>query len=140
MRCSASWVSVDVREAALPSTTSSGISLHGDADDVLPAAHVVDREIDLLRGPDQLELERAIGFVLEGAPGEDVQPAGANDVLDDVESDLALHADRRVHLATAIEEISLDRPEADEHQNDEHGRADAFDIRAGTDRRAHRRD
>src|SRR5690349_10603623 len=99
MRRSASAVSVQVRDAALPSTTSSGISLHGDADDVLPPTHVVDREIDLLRRADQLELEGAIGVVLVGASRDEVQPADANDVLDHVESNLALHANCRVHLA-----------------------------------------
>src|SRR2546423_10122984 len=64
IRCSASPVSVQVRETAFPSTTSSGISLDRNADDFLPAPQLVDQDIDLFRRSDELEIEGAVGFVL----------------------------------------------------------------------------
>src|SRR5690349_9643786 len=58
-RRSASFVNVQVRDTAFPSTTSSGIaSIHRQADHVLPAAQIVDGGVDLLRRAEQPALER----------------------------------------------------------------------------------
>src|SRR4051794_36582381 len=118
MRCSASRVSIHVRDAAFPSTTSSGISVDGDADHVLQTAQLVDRDVDLLRRSNELELERAIGLVLEGASRMDVQTDAAEDVLDRIEAGIAMDAHGRVHLATARQHASLNGAQANENEND----------------------
>src|SRR2546423_12460402 len=86
MRCSASRVSVHVRDTALPSITSGGIaSIYRQADDVLPASQLVYRLVDLLRGADELHIEGAIGLVLVAAAGDDVQPPATQKGFDGCE-------------------------------------------------------
>src|SRR2546423_629414 len=133
MRCSASRVSVQVRDAAFPSTTSSGISVDGDADDVLAPAQLVDREIELLRCADQLELEDAVGLVLESPSRVDVYAEPAHDVFDGIESTIAVNPYRRIHLAAARQQAPLDRPQSDEDEYDEHRGAETLDICTGAD-------